>query len=197
MKNIKLLTLLLAIIVLSSSCSELSSLTFTKRHYRKGYFIDYSKARPTNSTPLLIAEKDNKEPVILNNISNTDTHTLVPIPALTKTSASGTSSKSITATKIKKHCEHIALNTNCKVSQEIVSAKITNIDNTTSASANTDDYRNDSGIAFVVIIICTIFIPPLGVGLKFGVDFHFWIDLLLTLLFFIPGLIYGLVVVLM
>jgi uncharacterized membrane protein YqaE (UPF0057 family) len=46
-------------------------------------------------------------------------------------------------------------------------------------------------------IIVTILLPPVGVLIHEGrVDSKFWIDLLLWLLFYIPGLIYGLIVVL-
>ncbi|MGV3640597.1 MAG: YqaE/Pmp3 family membrane protein [Adhaeribacter sp.] len=47
----------------------------------------------------------------------------------------------------------------------------------------------------VLLIILAILIPPLAVGLKEGITSRFWISLLLTLLFFIPGMIYALLVV--
>ena len=46
-------------------------------------------------------------------------------------------------------------------------------------------------------VILTILIPPVGVLVhEGGINSKFWIDLILTLLFYIPGLIYGLIVVL-
>jgi len=46
-------------------------------------------------------------------------------------------------------------------------------------------------------VLFAILIPPLGVYLHEGeINKRFWIDLLLTILFFIPGMIYALVVVL-
>jgi uncharacterized membrane protein YqaE (UPF0057 family) len=46
-------------------------------------------------------------------------------------------------------------------------------------------------------VLFAILIPPLGVYLHDGaINKHFWIDLLLTLLFYVPGLIYALVIVL-
>lgn len=58
--------------------------------------------------------------------------------------------------------------------------------------------RSGSGSdASIVEIIFAILIPPLGVFLHEGeINSKFWIDLLLTLLFFLPGMIYALVVVL-
>jgi uncharacterized membrane protein YqaE (UPF0057 family) len=49
----------------------------------------------------------------------------------------------------------------------------------------------------VAAIICAIFIPPLGVYLKEGsITMHFWIDLLLCFLLWLPGIIYALYIVL-
>ncbi len=44
--------------------------------------------------------------------------------------------------------------------------------------------------------IVAIFIPPLGVALYEGITTNFWIDLILTLLFYVPGLIFALIVIL-
>lgn len=46
----------------------------------------------------------------------------------------------------------------------------------------------------LITLIATILIPPLGVALKKGLSTDFWINLILTLLFFIPGLIHGIYV---
>lgn len=48
----------------------------------------------------------------------------------------------------------------------------------------------------VLCAIIAIFIPFLGVGLYMGITTEFWISLILTLLFFLPGLIYALWVIL-
>lgn len=48
----------------------------------------------------------------------------------------------------------------------------------------------------VLIIILTILLPPLGVALVFGLSGEFWLSLLLTILFYFPGLIYSLIVIL-
>ena len=43
----------------------------------------------------------------------------------------------------------------------------------------------------VVRILCAIFLPPLGVFLQVGLGMHFWINILLTLLGFVPGIIHA------
>jgi uncharacterized membrane protein YqaE (UPF0057 family) len=48
----------------------------------------------------------------------------------------------------------------------------------------------------ILLVILAILIPPLAVYLAKGIGTEFWISLILTLLFFIPGIIYALIVVL-
>ena len=43
----------------------------------------------------------------------------------------------------------------------------------------------------VMRIIISLFIPPLGVFLKVDLSGHFWLNILLTLLGFIPGVIHA------
>ncbi len=49
----------------------------------------------------------------------------------------------------------------------------------------------------LLLVILAILLPPLAVYLHEGeINKKFWIDLILTLLFFLPGMIYALIVVL-
>ncbi|XP_075668178.1 low temperature-induced protein lt101.2-like [Castanea sativa] len=43
-------------------------------------------------------------------------------------------------------------------------------------------------------VILAIFLPPVGVFIRYGCGVEFWIDLLLTILGYIPGIIYALYV---
>ena len=40
-------------------------------------------------------------------------------------------------------------------------------------------------------VIASVIIPPLGVFLKVGLGKHFWLNLLLTFLGYIPGLVHA------
>lgn len=56
---------------------------------------------------------------------------------------------------------------------------------------------NEPSTNTVLLVILAILLPPLAVYLHEGeINSKFWISLLLTLLFFLPGVIYALVVVL-
>lgn len=48
----------------------------------------------------------------------------------------------------------------------------------------------------IIRLILAIFIPPLGVLLQVGLGLHFWLNILLTLLGYFPGLIHALYVIL-
>lgn len=43
----------------------------------------------------------------------------------------------------------------------------------------------------LVRIVFSILIPPLGVFLRVGFGLHFWLNILLTLLGYVPGLIHA------
>ncbi|MDQ3303026.1 MAG: YqaE/Pmp3 family membrane protein [Rubrobacter sp.] len=44
-------------------------------------------------------------------------------------------------------------------------------------------------------IIVAILLPPLGVFLQVGIGKHFWINIVLTILGFVPGIIHALWVI--
>ena len=46
----------------------------------------------------------------------------------------------------------------------------------------------------LLALIATILLPPLGVALKKGLSTDFWINLVLTLLFYVPGLVHAIYV---
>jgi uncharacterized membrane protein YqaE (UPF0057 family) len=57
--------------------------------------------------------------------------------------------------------------------------------------------KDDPAVSTLLLVILAILLPPLAVYLHEGViNGKFWLDLILTLLFWLPGLIYALIVVL-
>ncbi|WP_372715492.1 YqaE/Pmp3 family membrane protein [Novipirellula sp.] len=45
-------------------------------------------------------------------------------------------------------------------------------------------------------IILAIFLPPVGVFLEVGLGLHFWLNIVLTLFGFIPGILHALYIIL-
>ena len=47
----------------------------------------------------------------------------------------------------------------------------------------------------LIRIIIAVLLPPLGVFLEVGLGKHFWINLLLTLLGYIPGIVHAVYII--
>ncbi len=47
----------------------------------------------------------------------------------------------------------------------------------------------------LIRIILSVIIPPLGVFLQVGIGKHFWLNILLTLLGYIPGLVHAVYII--
>lgn len=47
----------------------------------------------------------------------------------------------------------------------------------------------------IVKIIFAILLPPVGVFLEVGIGMHFWLNVLLTILGYLPGIIHALFVI--
>lgn len=47
----------------------------------------------------------------------------------------------------------------------------------------------------IIRIILSILLPPLGVFLQVGIGLHFWINILLTLLGYIPGIVHAIYII--
>ncbi|MCB9188801.1 MAG: YqaE/Pmp3 family membrane protein [Flavobacteriales bacterium] len=60
---------------------------------------------------------------------------------------------------------------------------------------NTSDDQNTTDNTLLLVIIA-FFIPFLAVGLYDGITGRFWLSLILTFLFWLPGFIYALIVIL-
>lgn len=48
----------------------------------------------------------------------------------------------------------------------------------------------------VLKILLAIFLPPVGVFLEVGLGLHFWLNILLTMLGYVPGIIHAVYIIL-
>lgn len=53
-----------------------------------------------------------------------------------------------------------------------------------------------AGAPSIAAIVLAVLLPPVGVWLARGIGFAFWVSLVLTLLAYVPGMIWSLVAVL-
>ena len=49
----------------------------------------------------------------------------------------------------------------------------------------------DEGVADLLRILLAIFLPPLGVFFEVGIGLHFWLNIVLTLCGYLPGIIHA------
>jgi uncharacterized membrane protein YqaE (UPF0057 family) len=52
--------------------------------------------------------------------------------------------------------------------------------------------RNGNCLMNVIRIILALLIPPLAAFLTVGIGLHFWLNILLTIFFWVPGMIHAL-----
>jgi uncharacterized membrane protein YqaE (UPF0057 family) len=183
-------------VILLSSCGNSSKLAITKRHYRSGYYVNLgSKKQTTTATTSVktpsIKVKEQIAPVIA---ARSESYTNANIPVAI--SEKSTIVKEIITPKRVQENSFISASSIPLTQKAFTENTRANNDISGSPGDGHND-RNSVSVPFVLIVLCAIFIPPLGVGLMYGIDSYFWIDLILTLLFFFPGMIFALIVVLM
>lgn len=86
--------------------------------------------------------------------------------------------------------QHVSLNSSITVPSvhSMEQAFITSLEEFGKDSGGMDD-------STLLLVILAILLPPLAVGIYEGITTRFWISLILTLLFFFPGIVYAILVV--
>jgi uncharacterized membrane protein YqaE (UPF0057 family) len=174
-----------ALILIIQSCTLTKRGEFAQQKYttfHKGT-IEIA-ANKAISEPVVLSKEHTQFPVVSTaRITVNEENQLV---AATNTSVSTPPSKKINTPILKKLSE-----------SKFVKRSVLNIAKKVSANfarnKNTASYSDDDTI---LLVILAILLPPLAVALKDGIGTSFWLDLLLTLLFYFPGMIYALIVVL-
>lgn len=54
---------------------------------------------------------------------------------------------------------------------------------------------NDSTMGDLIKILIAVLLPPLGVFLEVGLGKHFWLNILLTILGYIPGIVHAVYII--
>jgi uncharacterized membrane protein YqaE (UPF0057 family) len=58
------------------------------------------------------------------------------------------------------------------------------------------DFHQEGDVNKLLLVLIAILLPPLAVGLKAGIGFHLFLNIVLTLLVYLPGLLHALWIVL-
>jgi len=212
----KKLPLLITLVTLTgmmlSSCSRLENITVTKRQHRSGYYVDLGSRK--KETPVRKVAKSNlpeEKPVAV--ITETSPTVAVTEPTIKQENVSlaNSTTESTPAPQsnwakqaLKKKEVHSETTNNIFASRQTTSEikEIVNSETlkkrTRSFADSIDQLRTNTSedVPFWLLIVLAIILPPLAVGLKFGISTEFWISILLTLLFWLPGVIYALILIL-
>ncbi len=208
--NTKLLSGLagfLAIIMISScktSADVISDRGIQKRKYNKGFYM----AQKSNATKVKSIEAEADEALAVSEAENEQSLTeraaqnQTALAAVNTPSASnGSENNSAQSTPSSVAQSDVATKPSTQVIEskrrvgpsvfkiKDQSAVSTSLPMETGAVGNTD---TDT----LLLVILAILLPPLAVYLLRGIGTEFWISLILTLLFWLPGVIYALILIL-
>jgi len=178
-----------------SSCG--SSVEIVKRKHNDGYYVHVNKSvKPADKAESQLVSSssidvsNNQNEGSLSNVSSISEKT-----AITDNSFIASESNQLLLVSKQRYSydSNTDLISDLKVEKAnyISSAqfkqikKFGKISGETSSASRVDD---------VVLVICCLLLPPLAVYLKDGIGASFWLDLLLTFLFILPGVIYAFIV---
>ncbi len=188
----KLILFLAATGIIFSSCN--GKYTIAKRKYNKGFYVSRSSGNDSKTNVTSI----NKTIKVSHTENIQQEIVLVPKNEVLKTENSITEpvlTKSFTSTE--KNNRKITAKPNEIASTDakpVLETKvIKSIDVTKKETKNTSGSGSD--VNKILLIILCIFIPPLAVFLFDNkLSTNFWIDLILTFLFFLPGIVFAFLV---
>jgi uncharacterized membrane protein YqaE (UPF0057 family) len=174
--------------VLFTSCS--TSLEVSKRKHRKGYHVNWVKAPKVNQ----------EQSLVQNEVLETEVKAVQKeADELQELSSSAESreifivqnnEKKVDASK----ADDIQQTTTSALSQkERLKSFRKEIKKLRKNASNAKDVNDDDVRTILIIVLCFL-LPPLAVYLMSGLGDKFWISVLLTLLFWIPGVVYAILV---
>ena len=193
--------LLVATSTLLSSCSSNSGLAIEKRKYRGGYHVTWNGGQSTPKTEKTEIAVTSTPEVITPAVTLTATPvqmsaeitpvlaertTVYPAPVITETQETSASISSYSAPKSATSISAEMTKSELKQFRKEVKQNMKHVLKSASSGSDLPDW--------LIAIFCII-LPPLAVALRLGIGTDFWINILLTLLFWLPGVIHAFVVI--
>lgn len=183
----------LGIIVAASSCKNTE---LTKRHYTKGYYVHKARSVEAPKATDGLTSEANAEKVAGTDVMSTKAVAFAPqsAPELKGQIVENSNAEfsGFYEQKTSNNAKQLfSLNKSLKSDNKssVVSSQYKTQGKTTTTSSNNASDRD------ILLIILCIFLPPLAVYLhENDINTPFWIDLILTLLFWLPGIIYAFIV---
>ena len=201
-KKITAITLLSAVLFSCSTSNEVvSNGFFQKRKYNKGWYANKSSkvksSKENNNSKDVHETKEEANNAVVEELTIQQEVKAVSKEYISKSDLIVKPTKTVLASNNDK--EEVISSTSKIIVQEQETAVLENLKRVSDAKpVEINDFSsknsNESGIALLLLVIIAILLPPLAVALVDGLSGRFWICLLLTLLFYLPGLIYALFV---
>lgn len=181
--------------------------TIEKRHYNSGYHVEWlsQKGKVKKAEPVVQPEKNNEQSLAvkqedLPTTKETLAETPVVVESINAPVANETVAETVTKTERKQNVQKRTEKKETTRNQmKVEKSSTTSVEkgfSTESSIAEIDAPSSPTEVDVIILVILAILLPPLAVFLHSGIGTPFWISLILTLLFWIPGVIYALLVVL-
>ncbi len=202
--TIKLLAL--TVIVVLSSCGT-SSVAILKRKYNTGYYVDLGNKKFTTHINVIASPKPEKDKSTISKLKKeTSVEKTNVEETVTKTkqkdigyplTASKDNSICIPSSKNTKSLKTIASTASASQIKSQAPFKESKFNKIMASKFNKKikKLKSADDTELILLVILSFLLPPLAVFLKSGLETNFWISLILTLLFWLPGVIFALLVV--
>lgn len=178
-------TILITLTIGLTSCSKQYNLTLIKKNYRAN---DLAQNKKTQSLQVIEQKKIN-----LGNESKNMELVNVTKPIQTPVIVNQTGDLMVSSSIAK---DESGIDKNLYSYDAKFKSYYPEFNDNSSNESKKSEYHNGREDFFLYIVLA-IFLPPVCVGLwEGGFTFDFWIDLILTFCFWIPGVIYALIVIL-
>lgn len=203
MRNSTLSILSFALIaVFLGSCSTSSDLTgnsvLKKRRYTKGYQVNIKGNNTDKKNNSVTADMESlkAKPVSAvqpNSMAQTSLSTEITEADLVPNPKTSNANESANDAKAQREITTAAVKTKIETGKKSSKHQFAKHFRSNSNALGSSMAAASGGESLVLYVILAILIPPLAVGLLYGIGTEFWISLVLTLLFYVPGLIYALI----
>lgn len=174
-----------------SSCA--GSLSLNKRHYSRGYQVELSLFEKKDKTQPVVSVKQLSAPIPMakTGIARIEQTLPTPAPALPLDFSIPTRHRA--AMEIKNESLKNVVHSEYKASVKANKTDVQSLRHQASIAPLSKQIEDET----LLYLIIAFFIPFLGVLLyEREITNHFWISLLLTFLFWLPGFIYAALVIL-
>jgi uncharacterized membrane protein YqaE (UPF0057 family) len=183
---ISLGSVLLTLLVLISSCG--STLNITKRRHSSGYYVSIS-GDDHNGSKRTMERKDKARKADQTILNKIDSETISTDAEKSDNAAEDQTEKIKTVKDQNFSSEQITAAE--EFSQMSTLKKIKALKRLKKENKSDDNAE----VTLLLLVILAILLPPVAVYMKRGVSTPFWLSILLSLLFWLPGIIYALLIV--